>query len=140
MSRFLLLGRVLRLTRLIYKLRRFRVILRAMSILSPVMFTYAVVMFVLYYAFAMIGMDLWAGLISRDNPALDGTQFASNDYFANNFNTLPASLVLLFELTVVNNWHILAEGFVAVSSPAAYIFFIVFNVVSRFVYVLFLFI
>jgi hypothetical protein len=50
---------VLRLLRLVYKLKRFRVILRALAILSPVMLTYGVVMFVLYYVFAMIGMELW---------------------------------------------------------------------------------
>ena len=38
--------------------------------------------------------------------------------------------MLLFELTVVNNWHVLASGFVLVSSRYAYIFFVVFNIFS----------
>lgn len=129
-SRFLLMGRVVRLLRLIYKLKRFRVILRSMAILSPVMMTYGVVMFVLYYAFAMIGMDVWGGAIARNNPLLHGTAYANADYYGNNFNSLPESLVLLFVLTVQNDWLVLASGFVAVSTPFAYIFFIVFNVAS----------
>jgi hypothetical protein len=129
-SRFLLLGRVVRLLRLVYKLKRFRVVLRSISILSPVVMTYGVVMFVLYYAFAMVGMDLWGGAITPDAEALRGTAFASDNYFANNFNSLPESLVLLFVLTVQNDWLVLASGFVAVSTPFAYIYFIVFNVVS----------
>jgi hypothetical protein len=129
-SRFLLMGRVVRLLRLIYKLKRFRVILRSMAILSPIMMTYGVVMFVLYYAFAMVGMDVWGGAIARDNAALAGTAFANANYFGNNFNSLPESLVLLFVLTVQNDWLVLASGFVAVSSPVAYVFFIVFNMAS----------
>jgi hypothetical protein len=130
MSRFLLLGRVARLLRLVYKLKRFRVVLRSISILSPVVMTYGVVMFVLYYAFAMVGMDLWGGAITPDAEALRGSAFAADNYFANNFNSLPESLVLLFVLTVQNDWLVLASGFVLVSTPFAYIYFIVFNVVS----------
>jgi hypothetical protein len=36
----------------------------------------------------------------------------------------------MFELTVINNWHIIAQGFVSVSTPWAVIYFIIFNIIS----------
>lgn len=39
------------------------------------------------------------------NPALNGTFFFKFHYCNNNFNDFLKALVLLFELTVVNQWH-----------------------------------
>ena len=76
-----------------------------------------------YYAFAIIGMEVFHGKIhfldpgsgSPDalvcgNPALKDSAFAQGRYCKNNFNDLASSLILLTELTVVNQWHnILSE-------------------------------
>ena len=44
------------------------------------------------------------------NPALKDSAFARGRYCKNNFNDLASSLILLTELTVVNQWHdILSE-------------------------------
>jgi hypothetical protein len=48
---------------------------------------------------------------------------------SNNFNDLLSSFVLLFELMVVNQWHILVEGHVLVTSKWARIYFVSFHVV-----------
>lgn len=71
-----------------------------------------------YYIFAMIGMELFKGKVtfyrpnSSDpakaycgNPLLNGTDFAKLNYCRNNFNDVASSFVLLVELTVVNQWH-----------------------------------
>lgn len=72
---------------------------------------------VFYYIFAIIGMEIFQNLIhyydyyKEDSPpfcgnsALNGTQFYKFHYCNNNFNDLLRSLVVLVELTVVNQWH-----------------------------------
>lgn len=73
---------------------------------------------VVYYIFAMVGMELFKGKVkfyeedSGDpakafcgNPLLKGTAFAQLNYCKNNFNNVVSSFILLVELTVVNQWH-----------------------------------
>lgn len=68
--------------------------------------------------FAIVGMELFHGLISFHgyneteksdmfcgNPKLEGSAFYRNHYCNNNFNDILRSFVLLFELTVVNQWQ-----------------------------------
>ena len=48
------------------------------------------------------------GTILGDNCGdmrLNGSFFARNQYCANNFNNIISSLVVLFDLMVVNQWH-----------------------------------
>lgn len=73
---------------------------------------------VVYYTFAMVGMELFGGKIQFfgggseeptrffcGNLLLNGTSFAQLNYCKNNFNDVLSSFVLLVELTVVNQWH-----------------------------------
>merc|ERR1712070_1245949 len=48
----------------------------------------------------------------------------------NNFNDFASSLVTLFELLVVNNWHVLMSGFIAVTSPWCRWYFVSFWVLG----------
>ncbi|XP_047676332.1 two pore segment channel 3 isoform X3 [Tachysurus fulvidraco] len=97
---------------------------------------------VVYYIFAMVGMELFKGRVdyfggdsvdpSRHfcgNVLLNGSAFARNNYCKNNFNNVVSSFILLLELTVVNQWHVLAGGFTAVTHVSARIFFILFHIV-----------
>ena len=70
----------------------------------------------LYYSFAIIGMESFGGKIKYvngtdpelntcGNPALAQSEFARMNYCKNNFNDILRSLVILVELTVVNQWH-----------------------------------
>ncbi|XP_070577948.1 two pore calcium channel protein 1-like isoform X2 [Ptychodera flava] len=49
-------------------------------------------------------------------------------YCNNNFNDILRSFVLLFELTVVNQWHVLASGYVLTSSKWARLYFVFFHI------------
>ena len=73
---------------------------------------------VLYYTFAIIGMEIFQGLVHFHgynesdpslkfcgNPALNNSMFYRAHYCNNNFNDLLNSFVVMFELTVVNQWH-----------------------------------
>ena len=76
--------------------------------------------------FASAGMMLFGGKIRYSSVVLNGTEFAESDYYANNFNDFTSSLITLFELLVVNNWQVLMDGFVRVTSPSYRWFFISF--------------
>ncbi|XP_067883630.1 two pore segment channel 3 isoform X1 [Heterodontus francisci] len=134
--------RVLRLIRIIDSFQRFRVLLNTLVNLIPTMLTYAGLVVVVYYIFAIVGMEAFKGRIRFyganstepaakycGNPALKGSQFAALRYCRNNFNNLISAFILLIELTVVNQWHVLATGFVKVTHLTARIFFVIFHIV-----------
>lgn len=68
--------------------------------------------------------------IHARNPALAGSQFANDGYFRNNFNDIVSSFVLLFELMVVNQWHILTQGFVLLTNEGARVYFLSFHLLT----------
>uniref|UniRef100_A0A669BHN4 Two pore segment channel 3 n=1 Tax=Oreochromis niloticus TaxID=8128 RepID=A0A669BHN4_ORENI len=97
---------------------------------------------VVYYIFAMVGMELFKGKVTFyeqsstnlakaycGNPLLNGTDFAKLNYCKNNFNNVVSSFILLVELTVVNQWHVLSSGFATVTHISARIFFVLFHII-----------
>ena len=66
-----------------------------------------------FYAF--VGISAFGGIINFNNTLLQNTTFAADDYWANNFNDLASALVTLFELLMVNNWHVIMDGCTAAS-------------------------
>uniref|UniRef100_H3BCK6 Two pore segment channel 3 n=1 Tax=Latimeria chalumnae TaxID=7897 RepID=H3BCK6_LATCH len=142
---FVLILRVLRLVRIVDSFQRFRVIMNTVINIGPTMLVFAGLIVVVYYVFAIIGMELFKGKIkflgtnSTDpaadfcgNPKLINSAFAMSKYCKNNFNDIVSSFIILLELTVVNQWHaclLLANGFVAVTHPSARIFFCIFHIV-----------
>ncbi|KAM9495023.1 two pore segment channel 3 [Clarias gariepinus] len=134
--------RVLRLLRVVDTIPRFRAIINTLIKIGAPMLTFGQLILVVYYIFAMVGMELFKGEVqyfgvdSGDpahqfcgNVLLNGSAFARNNYCKNNFNDVVSSFVLLLELTVVNQWHVLTGGFTAVTHVSARIFFILFHIV-----------
>ncbi|XP_036420198.1 two pore segment channel 3 isoform X2 [Colossoma macropomum] len=134
--------RVLRLIRVVDTIPSFRAIINTLIKIGPPMLTFGQLILVVYYIFAMVGMELFKGKVqffeagSEDpareycgNPLLKGSAFARNNYCKNNFNDVVSSFILLLELTVVNQWHVLTGGFTAVTHISARIFFVLFHVV-----------
>jgi Ion transport protein len=119
--------RLFRLVELVQHLPRFMIILKTIWLLVPSLLYFTATLLCVFYSFAIVGMELFAGLIYRGNRDLIATGYAKEDFFANSFNDFGAALVLLFELLVGNDWHVLTGGFVAVTSRWAWIFFIAFN-------------
>uniref|UniRef100_A0A8C6FNY4 Ion transport domain-containing protein n=1 Tax=Moschus moschiferus TaxID=68415 RepID=A0A8C6FNY4_MOSMO len=122
---------------------RFRVIVTTLINIGPTMLTFGGLVLVVYYAFAIVGMEAFHGKVrfldpgsgSPDapvcgNPALKDSAFAQGRYCKNNFNDLASSLILLTELTVVNQcFALLADGFALVTHQAAKLYFIGFHIV-----------
>ncbi|XP_063299735.1 two pore calcium channel protein 1-like [Pelobates fuscus] len=134
--------RVLRLIRIIDSVQRFRVIVNTLINILPTMLTFCGLILVIYYVFAVVGMEIFSGKIrffpvnSTDPLAhscgaavLKDSVFARSKYCRNNFNDIASSFIVLVELTVVNQWHVLATGFSLVTHPAAKLYFIAFHVV-----------
>ncbi|XP_056227836.1 two pore segment channel 3 [Seriola aureovittata] len=133
--------RVLRLIRVVDSIKRFRTIINTLIRIGPAILTFGQLIIVVYYVFAMVGMELFKGKVKfyeKDsgnpagaycgNPLLQGTDFAKLNYCKNNFNNVVSSFILLVELTVVNQWHVLSSGFAAVTHVSARIFFIIFHI------------
>ncbi|XP_056324665.1 two pore segment channel 3 [Danio aesculapii] len=134
--------RVLRLIRVVDSIKRFRAIINTLIKIGPTILTFGQLILVVYYIFAMVGMELFKGKIqffelnstSPDreycgNPLLKSTSFAKLNYCKNNFNDVISSFILLLELTVVNQWHVLTSGFTAVTHVSARLFFVIFHIV-----------
>ncbi|KAM3623127.1 uncharacterized protein V6R79_007341 [Siganus canaliculatus] len=134
--------RVLRLIRVVDSIKRFRTIINTLIRIGPAILTFGQLIIVVYYIFAMVGMELFKGKIqfyaddSSDpakafcgNPRLKGTDFAQLNYCKNNFNNVVSSFVLLVELTVVNHAPLLSSSFVLVTHVSARIFFVLFHIV-----------
>ncbi|XP_072490786.1 two pore channel protein 2-like [Notamacropus eugenii] len=134
--------RLLRLIRIVDSIQRFRVIMTTLINIIPTMLTFGGLVLVVYYMFAIIGMELFQDKIKFfsesstnphaldcGNPALKDSTFARSRYCKNNFNDLASSFIILTELTVVNQWHVIAGGFALVTHQATKLFFIAFHIV-----------
>ena len=120
----ILLLRLLRGFRILFRIERYKVVFDAFMLLlvdaGELLGMMLTAIFLLYGA---IGVQLFGGLIWEGNPALHNTTFEASGYGPNNFNDYASSLVTLFELLVVNNWMITMDGFVKASGTKwAYVF------------------
>ena len=101
--RMILTARVLRLLRLLTALRPFQLIGKISAEILPAASNVIVVLFLVEYFFAALGMHLYGGLITRDpdNPLshlLLNTDFSESDYWANNFNDMISGMNVSFQM------------------------------------------
>uniref|UniRef100_A0A8D8TKZ2 Two pore calcium channel protein 1 n=2 Tax=Cacopsylla melanoneura TaxID=428564 RepID=A0A8D8TKZ2_9HEMI len=138
--------RPLRLLRLFKMKKRYRDIIGTLALLSPLIRSAGVVMLVLYYFFAIIGMELFAqydmknccnGTSVEDfykytgrSTSNESASATSGYYYLNTFANLAVSYVTLFELTVVNNWFIVMNGYAAVVTSFTRVYFIMFYLLT----------
>lgn len=80
----------------------------------------------LFYEYALIGIALFKDKIT--NLPLD-SQWKLSGYQSNNFNNFPRAIVTLFELLMVNNWHVFMNAGVEVTSEWCRLYFISFYVI-----------
>ncbi|KAM6972478.1 two pore segment channel 3 [Aplochiton taeniatus] len=134
--------RILRLIRVVDSIERFRSIINTLIKIGPTILTFGQLILVVYYIFAMVGMEIFKGKIiffdanstnlTKDycgNPLLKDSAFAKLNYCRNNFNDVVSACILLVELTVVNQWHDILSGFTKVTHESARIFFVLFHIV-----------
>ncbi|XP_053616842.1 two pore channel protein 1-like isoform X2 [Plodia interpunctella] len=128
--------RPLRLMRLYKMKKRYRDVFGTLVLLSPLMSSAGCVMLVMYFFFAVIGMELFSSYDLKNccvnTTVEDFYKYSLNSstalgyYYLNNFENIVTSGVTLFELTVVNNWFILMNAFATVAGQFSRIYFMVF--------------
>jgi two pore calcium channel protein, plant len=134
--RMIVMGRVLRLLRLLTAVRRFQLIVTICSEILPAASNVLLILFLLLYFFSVLGVHLYGGLITRDpaNPLsylVLNTDFSNNDYWANNFNDAISGMNVLFNLLVVNNWTECEIGYEATTqSKWVRLFFLLFHILG----------
>eukprot|EP00927_Polykrikos_kofoidii_P083475 TRINITY_DN8554_c0_g1_i1.p1 TRINITY_DN8554_c0_g1~~TRINITY_DN8554_c0_g1_i1.p1 ORF type:complete len:758 (-),score=68.32 TRINITY_DN8554_c0_g1_i1:365-2638(-) len=85
--------------------------------------------------YAIVGEELFGGLVYESNPALKGSDFAALGYWNLNFNDIPTGLTTLFVLSIVNNWFVIADGMFRVAQGNQFVciyfvsFFIIVNLI-----------
>ncbi|CAH3104124.1 unnamed protein product [Porites lobata] len=130
---FIVCLRPLRLLRLFKVKERYRDVFETAGVLLPRMLRVALVIILLYYSFGIIAIECFSGLQLRNcclNTSYEESYKEFGYYYLNNFDTLLHSYVTLFALTVVNNWFIIMEGVVQMTSDWARIFFMSFYIVT----------
>eukprot|EP00908_Phaeocystis_cordata_P004364 Transcript_1475.p1 GENE.Transcript_1475~~Transcript_1475.p1 ORF type:complete len:839 (-),score=381.91 Transcript_1475:161-2677(-) len=126
--------RLVRLLRLLRKVQAFHAIVGTFFRLLPAATTLLKTLTLLMFIFASIGLHLFGGCITTDTSGivvskreakdLAESDFGQAGYYPNSFNDLPSGMLTLFELSVVNNWFVIADGYVAVRGKLARWFFI----------------
>lgn len=137
--------RVLRLSKWLKKVNRFNIVVRTITNLLPYISLYSILMLLLFYAYSVIGMTLFRNLITPEIIGNDCTiiktilnrtsSFSITTptkmrYCELNFNTLPSSFMVLFDMMVVNQWHVIADNFETVSgSRFSRVYFVSFHLI-----------
>jgi two pore calcium channel protein len=135
---YMWLIRFTRLSRCLRHVRRFDVLIRTLLLLLPSAGRLLRLLFCIFFLYSVLGMQIFGGLITT-NPTdpnfakLNSTAYGSSNYYANNFNDMYSGFVVLFELLVGNDWFVLADGFEAVTSVNARLYFASFYILGTLV-------
>jgi len=100
--------RALKMMTLMYEIKSLRIIIETLkNLLEPISLMMAT-LFIVYYLFALAGMQIFGGKITKDlpYPLTQGTNTVPATYHLDNFNDFISSLITLFTLMVVNNWMV----------------------------------
>ncbi|KAK4010715.1 two pore calcium channel protein 1 [Daphnia magna] len=132
---FLVVARHSRILR-VFKLRkRYRDVFGTIFILGQRLLCAGIVFLILYYAYSIVGMELFAeydltncckNSTVEANFRFENGSSSNGYYYLNNFENVISSYVTLFELTVINNWYIIMEGYAVTTSQWSRIYFMCF--------------
>eukprot|EP01091_Cochliopodium_minus_P000666 TRINITY_DN10581_c0_g1_i1.p1 TRINITY_DN10581_c0_g1~~TRINITY_DN10581_c0_g1_i1.p1 ORF type:complete len:712 (-),score=134.23 TRINITY_DN10581_c0_g1_i1:49-2184(-) len=128
-TRVLLLTRLLRLLSLLTHIPKFAVIFTIYGSLVGIFSRVIGVLVGIYYLFSFIGIEVFGGMLFIGHVDLNGSLYATAQYFCYNFNDFPNAIAVMWNMQLINNWNIMFDGVERVSSGAARIYFIVFLVV-----------
>lgn len=102
------------------------------------------ILLVVYYVFAIIGINLFQGaivapsgnssLVPANSSAPCGS-FEQLEYWANNFDDFAAALITLWNVMVVNNWQVFLDAYRRYAGPWSKIYFVLWWLVSSVIWV-----
>ena len=129
--RWLIVMRVLRLTRLLGKVQLYKVIIATFFRLLPALFPLLCTLGCIVGIYATYGVQQFGGLAYANNPDLEGTTFLASGYLDMNLNDFSSAIVTLVCQCVVNNWFVIMDGYVAMSgTELTRIYFITFYFIA----------
>jgi two pore calcium channel protein, plant len=105
--------RVLRIAVYLDEIKTFRIIMETMKSLLTPFWSMLSVMFSIFYIYSVIGIAVFGGIVDFDSEAIRNNDSTPDIWALNNFNDFTNAYLVLFELTIVNNWQMTAEMFVA---------------------------
>eukprot|EP00658_Telonema_sp_P-2_P029994 TRINITY_DN2272_c0_g1_i1.p1 TRINITY_DN2272_c0_g1~~TRINITY_DN2272_c0_g1_i1.p1 ORF type:complete len:905 (+),score=207.46 TRINITY_DN2272_c0_g1_i1:120-2834(+) len=134
-ARYLVALQMIRLIRLMRHVEAWTLLLEVVNAGQRPAMALACVLLSIMFLFGSVGIQIFGGKINTDPESqysrmLSGTDFADAQYWANNFNDLGSAMVTLFSLIVVNNWFVIVDGMVAVTSAWSKVYFIAFWVIG----------
>ncbi|XP_008104250.1 two pore channel protein 2 isoform X1 [Anolis carolinensis] len=108
--------------------------------------SFAGILVVAFYTFAIIGMELFGGTIvpmgnisganiTTGNATLQCGTYEQLEYWPNNFDDFAAALVTLWDVMVVNNWQVFLEAYSRYSSPWSKLYFVTWWLFSSVIWV-----
>ncbi|KAH9330238.1 hypothetical protein KI387_002346, partial [Taxus chinensis] len=116
--RYLIIARLLRLTRILIRIPRYRGIMSTFFTLIPSLTPYLGIIFCVMCLYCSLGSQLFGGIVYAGNPKLKGTSLLEDDYLVFNFNDYPSGMVTLFNLMVLGNWQIWMESYVILTGSS----------------------
>ncbi|KAH7986185.1 hypothetical protein HPB52_025147 [Rhipicephalus sanguineus] len=137
----ILIFRSLRLLKLFQLKKSYHDVLGTVFILMPRFVSVGVVLVIVYYFFAIIGIEVFSQYVMEDcckNTTVE-LYFATNTssgpgyFYLMNFHNMANSYVTLFALMAVNNWFIIMDGYAAVTSEFSRLFFMSFYLITMIV-------
>ncbi|KAK3098706.1 hypothetical protein FSP39_022251, partial [Pinctada imbricata] len=136
------LWNVVRLINILIMFRLLRIIpsIKAMSVVANTLIdlvrnlkSFAGILIVIYYSFAILGIELFHDKIKYYDQGNSTTpdvlryecgSYQQLEYWANNFNDFAAAIVVLWDVMVVNNWSIFLKEYAVVASEWSYLYFV----------------
>ncbi|KAK3582045.1 hypothetical protein CHS0354_025650 [Potamilus streckersoni] len=128
---------MIRLLRIIWYIKVMAIVANTLLDLIRNLQSFGGILIVIYYSFAILGIELFYGVIEykpQNNTNVTNMpecgSYAQLEYWANNFDDFAAALVVLWDIMVVNNWHVFLEAYSAATTKWSYIYFIVWWLLS----------
>lgn len=102
----------------------------AFADILPVMLHYATVLGCLFVAFAIAGIQAFAGDLDPTNPAVAASSYGIAGYTSFNFDTLQSALSVGLYMLIQNDWPVIFDALVAVRGRSAILFYVAFWLVN----------
>lgn len=119
-----------RLLRIIPNIKAMTIVAATLVDLVRNLKAFAGILIVIYYSFAILGIEIFHNAITNTPSNDTGLVFECGSYqqlqyWANNFDDFAAALVVLWDIMVVNNWSVFLKAYAKVKTEWSYLYFIV---------------
>ncbi|XP_048829210.1 two pore channel protein 2-like isoform X2 [Brienomyrus brachyistius] len=122
---------VFRCLRIIPRIKVMAVVASTLVDLVRSLRAFAGILLAVYYVYAILGIWLFHGAItapanvsSSSNSSAECGSYEQLGYWPNNFDDFASALILLYNVMVVNNWHVFLEAYTKYTTEWSKVYFI----------------